>query len=455
MALKKVNYIDDETLITAENLNDIQDSIISLESKSKEVDNTLLEIEDNMKNTSTVDTSRYNMMYVKDGRLVCNTTNHPYDETTGEGDTKTAKYMGIDLGGTAVTAEINFGFTGEIEDPDRDTASVMLITSDLGRSRTAHIVKGAIHFGVTPTTVALGFYNVDIIETSAEWESKTDQDIYKYYYIAEEDKFYVYNNEWGDAKCNTTYASFNDWLTARNANELNTEEVYYTPDHYVYIYDSVKSKWNPQSCYEFETYTEFTNYHKKNRRRFYYIKKETDSSTEDYSHCVWFKKNGGTWGVPDDAQTLDNLSESPYKFVTPLELNKIYKLKWFNTEQSGKPIVRILLPAPVEYRDTLGNTQTTNIIDLLDSTFITDKTLFDSKNGRYCILEHFYENDSKVRGFYTGVRVVSTDSEGTDHYYRHDFEHQANDGMLFNAPTGHNYILFSNDIYDGTKLDYI
>lgn len=33
MALKKVNYVSGKTVITAENLNDIQDSVLALESE--------------------------------------------------------------------------------------------------------------------------------------------------------------------------------------------------------------------------------------------------------------------------------------------------------------------------------------------------------------------------------------------------------------------------------------
>lgn len=33
MSLNKINYVDQETVITADNLNDIQDSIIALEDK--------------------------------------------------------------------------------------------------------------------------------------------------------------------------------------------------------------------------------------------------------------------------------------------------------------------------------------------------------------------------------------------------------------------------------------
>ena len=37
MSLTKVNYIDKETVITAQNLNDIQDAIITLENKEEKV----------------------------------------------------------------------------------------------------------------------------------------------------------------------------------------------------------------------------------------------------------------------------------------------------------------------------------------------------------------------------------------------------------------------------------
>jgi hypothetical protein len=71
------------------------------------------------------------------------------------------------------------------------------------------------------------------------------------------------------------------------------------------------------------------------------------------------------------------------------------------------------------------------------------------------MIEHFYTITSNVKGYYVGIKAAATAEDGTVHMLRHDFEHQANDGIAFSAPTGQAYNLFSNDVYGATKLDYV
>ena len=43
MVLKKIEYIDEETIITAENMNDIQDAIIELESAVEQIESRIFQ----------------------------------------------------------------------------------------------------------------------------------------------------------------------------------------------------------------------------------------------------------------------------------------------------------------------------------------------------------------------------------------------------------------------------
>lgn len=43
MSLKKVDYIDQETIITAENMNDIQDAVIELESAVEQIETKIVQ----------------------------------------------------------------------------------------------------------------------------------------------------------------------------------------------------------------------------------------------------------------------------------------------------------------------------------------------------------------------------------------------------------------------------
>lgn len=88
-----------------------------------------------------------------------------------------------------------------------------------------------------------------------------------------------------------------------------------------------------------------------------------------------------------------------------------------------------------------------------ETEVVTDSQ-FPLQNGPFLIFEHFYSNQSGRRGYYTGWNAIAEDTDGNVSYLRHDFTHQAADGLPCSAPTGQNYILFSNDVYGATPLGY-
>ncbi len=126
-------------------------------------DESDLDISDNVKTIvegmglSPIDFSRLNLAYIKDGKCVCN------DEKSSS-LTSTAKYIGADLSHDIVSAEIRFGFHSETNSGD---ATIMLITTKLGCSSTAHIVNGSCHFAVNRAHALIEYFdeNHDIIAT--------------------------------------------------------------------------------------------------------------------------------------------------------------------------------------------------------------------------------------------------------------------------------------------------
>lgn len=102
----------------------------------------------------TVDFSKFNQAYVRNGRLICNDGN--------ASDNETAKYIGADVKYPVSYAEIRFGFTG-----NDDQASVLLILSKRGNTLKHHITHGSLHIGVTPTNAAIQFFwdNTSVLHT--------------------------------------------------------------------------------------------------------------------------------------------------------------------------------------------------------------------------------------------------------------------------------------------------
>ena len=149
------------------------------------------------------------------------------------------------------------------------------------------------------------------------------------------------------------------------------------------------------------------------------------------------------FGVSPFSASIEYFDESTnitrthtHTFETPLENDTDYTFKWIIQGDYSQGTGWL----SVKYPDG-------------DTEVVTDSQ-FPLRNGKYLIFEHFYSSNSNRRGYYTGWSAVSKDSDGNLRYLRHDFKHQANDGMLNTAPTGQNYILFSNDVWGATKIDY-
>lgn len=97
---------------------------------------------------------RFDQMYVRDGRAVCNDTLH-LDQHTA-----TAKYVGVDLTYRLSFSEIRFGFTGGAGE-----CSIMMITTKLGSDMTSAITGGSCHWGVSPTHVGIEYFNASAVIT--------------------------------------------------------------------------------------------------------------------------------------------------------------------------------------------------------------------------------------------------------------------------------------------------
>jgi hypothetical protein len=205
----------------------------------------------------------------------------------------------------AVTAaEIRFGFTG---DTHAGTANIMLITSNLGNTKTAHITKGSCHFSVTNINMSLAYYDENSNKTTA----------------------YTYN---------------------------------------------FKNPLEPDTDYTFKI-----------------------SVTTD------------------------------------------------NTDSSKK-----MLTVTVKQSNLSSN--------IFSGSFKEGTTVWDNfviRNGRYLMLEHFYDVNSCVRCYYTGAKAAGKVDDDNITYYRHDFAHQCSNGAIYSAPTGQIYTLFSNDVDGAQKLDYV
>lgn len=140
-------------------------------------------------------------------------------------------------------------------------------------------------------------------------------------------------------------------------------------------------------------------------------------------------------------------------FTQPLEPNKEYSFKWEIQTDNTDPTKKMLkITTPAGYLGTFK-----------EGTRLWDN--FVLRNGQYLILEHFYPTASKVRGYYTGVFAEANDDydeyisnfgvrlSPNSTYFRHDFKHQSSDGVLTCAPTGQNYVLFSNEVNVGSALN--